>query len=77
MQIINVRLIDGVPVPDEVVDHAGLQWSGSKQCDQCNEITETVRTQTLDQITHATRFELKDSRCLRTAQQVESLLVAH
>ena len=75
MQVVNLGLIGRMPAGDEIINHSGLQWPRAEQRNQRDEIVKTIRLHALDQITHAAGFELKDSRCLRAAQQFECLLI--
>ncbi len=44
---------------DEIVDHARLQRSRAEQRNQSDDITESIRPQSADQVFHAARFELE------------------
>ena len=53
VQVVDRCIARGVFALDKVIDHARLQWSRAKQCDECDDILEAVRLQTADEILHA------------------------
>ncbi len=71
MEVVDLGLVARVLALYEVVDHAGLQGSGAKQCDQGNEVVELIRFQPFDQVTHAARFELEHRSRRRALQQAK------
>ncbi len=56
---------------DEIVHHARAERTGTKQCYECNDVFKVARPQALDQVLHAARFKLEDSRCFTLLQHFE------
>ncbi len=75
MQVVDVGLVSGMFSADEIVDHARLQGSGTKQCNECDEIVELVGAHALYQVTHAARFELEHGCGMRALQQTKRLWI--
>ena len=60
---------------DEIVDHAGLQRPRTEQRHQRDNVFEAVGLQALNQIFHATRFELEQRRGARRLDECEGLWI--
>ena len=69
------NLFTAVLTIDKVFDHSGLEWAGSKQGYQCDDVLKTIRPQVLNQFLHAPAFQLEYGRCLSALQQVVNLIV--
>ncbi len=68
MQVVDIILVDCMPVRDEVIDHARLQRARPEQRDKCDEVIEAIRSHALYEVAHTAGFELKHCGRLRTAQ---------
>ena len=75
MQVINGPVLAAMLAIDEILDHARLQRTRPIQRKDGDEIIEMIRLQPLDQIAHASRFELKDCHRLAIAQQLVGPLI--
>ena len=77
MKIINVHLVGIVPTQNKVVNHARLQRTRTKKSDQRDQIIELIWLDTLDQIAHTARLQLKYGSCITALQELKSKLVLH
>jgi hypothetical protein len=77
MQVIDGGAARVVLARDEVLDHARLQRSRTKQGDQRHDVAEAVRLQAPYEILHAARFELEYRGGLAALQQLISGGVVH
>ena len=59
MHVVYMRVAGGMLSLYELIDHAGLQGPGPKQRQDSDEIIEAIRPQSLYEVSHPTRFELK------------------
>ena len=57
MQILDLRL--PMLAGDEIVDHSGLERTGSEQGNQSDDVVEAIRLQAPDEVFHPARFELE------------------
>ena len=55
---------------NKILDHSRLEWARPEQCDQRNDILETVRPEVLNQFLHAAAFQLEYGRRFSALQQV-------
>ena len=75
MLVLGVRVGDfftALLAIDEIIDHTGLQWAGSKQCQQRHNIFETIRLQPFDQLFHTPRFQLENGCSLSRPEQLKA-----
>ena len=68
VQVIDIGFVGRVFARDEVIHHAGLQRPRTKQCDECYQIIELVRSHAFDEVTHAAGLKLEDSGGMSCAQ---------
>ncbi len=72
VQVVDGRCRIGVFPGNEVVDHARLERTRTKQRNERHQIVEVIRFQTLYQVAHAAGFQLEDRAGAPRAQQLES-----
>src|SRR5690606_38178539 len=73
VKVINRRL--AMLASDEVADHSGLKRTGAKECQHRDHIFERVRTQVLEQLLHASRFQLEYGCGVALRQQSVNLRI--